>query len=64
MTANKKQVSISSKGTSKGAKNANSQRTENEIQDNTGKRRKVGMACIYCRRSHMTCDEGRPCKRW
>lgn len=22
------------------------------------------MACIYCRRSHMTCDENRPCQRW
>ncbi|KOS14690.1 rds2-regulator of drug sensitivity [Malassezia pachydermatis] len=21
------------------------------------------MACIYCRRSHMTCDENRPCQR-
>ncbi|KAI8871087.1 hypothetical protein GQ42DRAFT_121315, partial [Ramicandelaber brevisporus] len=20
-------------------------------------------ACVYCRRSHMTCDEGRPCQR-
>lgn len=27
------------------------------------KRRKVDFACIYCRRSHMTCDEGRPCSR-
>ena len=27
-------------------------------------RRKVNMACIYCRRSHMTCDENRPCQRW
>lgn len=27
------------------------------------KRRKVDLACIYCRRSHMTCDEGRPCSR-
>lgn len=27
------------------------------------KRRKVNLACIYCRRSHMTCDEGRPCQR-
>lgn len=26
-------------------------------------RRKVNMACIYCRRSHMTCDENRPCQR-
>ncbi|WFD29947.1 Transcription factor [Malassezia sp. CBS 17886] len=26
-------------------------------------RRKVNTACIYCRRSHMTCDENRPCLR-
>ncbi|KAH6901963.1 hypothetical protein BKA70DRAFT_1307888 [Coprinopsis sp. MPI-PUGE-AT-0042] len=29
----------------------------------TAKRRKVNHACLYCRRSHMTCDEGRPCQR-
>ena len=29
-----------------------------------GKRRKVNHACVYCRRSHMTCDDSRPCKRW
>jgi len=27
------------------------------------RRRKVNHACLYCRRSHMTCDEGRPCQR-
>ncbi|EZF82726.1 hypothetical protein H107_06030 [Trichophyton rubrum CBS 202.88] len=27
------------------------------------KRRKVNHACVYCRRSHMTCDSGRPCSR-
>ncbi|ONH72558.1 Regulator of drug sensitivity 2 [Pichia kudriavzevii] len=27
------------------------------------KRRKVVSACVYCRRSHMNCDESRPCKR-
>ncbi|OAG07005.1 uncharacterized protein CC84DRAFT_1143234 [Paraphaeosphaeria sporulosa] len=27
------------------------------------KRRKVNHACIYCRRSHMTCDLERPCTR-
>ncbi|KAI8874366.1 hypothetical protein GQ42DRAFT_173905 [Ramicandelaber brevisporus] len=27
------------------------------------KRRKVAQACVYCRRSHMTCDTGRPCQR-
>ncbi|KAI9188077.1 Transcription factor [Blastocladiella emersonii ATCC 22665] len=27
------------------------------------KRKKVNTACVYCRRSHMTCDDGRPCQR-
>ncbi|KAG4107512.1 hypothetical protein H8356DRAFT_1023624 [Neocallimastix lanati (nom. inval.)] len=27
------------------------------------KRKKVSQACVYCRRSHMTCDDGRPCQR-
>jgi hypothetical protein len=27
------------------------------------KRKKVAAACLFCRRSHMTCDEQRPCKR-
>ncbi|KIV95556.1 hypothetical protein PV10_03194 [Exophiala mesophila] len=27
------------------------------------KKRKVNHACVYCRRSHMTCDSDRPCKR-
>ncbi|KAK4166205.1 meiosis protein SPO22/ZIP4 like-domain-containing protein [Cladorrhinum sp. PSN259] len=27
------------------------------------KRRKVSQACLYCRRSHMTCDLERPCTR-
>jgi hypothetical protein len=28
------------------------------------KRRKVNHACLYGRRSHTTCDEGKPCRRW
>ncbi|KAG7844438.1 hypothetical protein KL941_003814 [Ogataea angusta] len=27
------------------------------------KRKKVNVACVYCRRSHMICDQGRPCQR-
>jgi hypothetical protein len=27
------------------------------------KRKKVVIACVYCRRSHMICDEQRPCSR-
>lgn len=29
----------------------------------SSKRRKVSAACIFCRRSHMTCDDQRPCQR-
>ncbi|CAG8979160.1 hypothetical protein HYALB_00000294 [Hymenoscyphus albidus] len=29
----------------------------------TKRRRKVNHACVYCRRSHMTCDLERPCAR-
>ncbi|KAJ8659961.1 hypothetical protein O0I10_004187 [Lichtheimia ornata] len=48
---------------------ANTNTTNTTPQDNTKKkktgpkRRKVTHACVYCRRSHMTCDEGRPCQR-
>ncbi|KAL7665294.1 Zn(2)-C6 fungal-type domain-containing protein [[Candida] zeylanoides] len=27
------------------------------------RRKKVEMACVYCRRSHMICDDTRPCQR-
>lgn len=27
------------------------------------KRKRVGRACIFCQRSHMSCDDSRPCKR-
>ncbi|QPG76760.1 hypothetical protein FOA43_004154 [Brettanomyces nanus] len=27
------------------------------------KRKKLDTACVYCRRSHMICDTGRPCQR-
>lgn len=29
----------------------------------TRRRKKLDTACIYCRRSHMICDPGRPCQR-
>ncbi|KAL1584831.1 hypothetical protein WHR41_06644 [Cladosporium halotolerans] len=42
-------------------------RKESEAADATDngkkKRRKVNHACVYCRRSHMTCDLQRPCAR-
>ncbi|CZT15067.1 related to transcription factors [Ramularia collo-cygni] len=40
--------------------------TENGLGENGAgkkKRRKVNHACVYCRRSHMTCDLQRPCAR-
>jgi len=27
------------------------------------KRKRVSKACIHCRKSHLSCDEGRPCQR-
>ncbi|KAH8687537.1 transcription factor Zn cluster transcription factor-like protein Rds2 [Tricladium varicosporioides] len=33
------------------------------VGKNGKKRRKVNHACVYCRRSHMTCDLERPCAR-
>lgn len=37
--------------------------TTNSSGDGKKKRRKVNHACVYCRRSHMTCDLERPCAR-
>ncbi|KAK3320642.1 hypothetical protein B0T19DRAFT_244589 [Cercophora scortea] len=34
-----------------------------DAQKTPKKRRKVNHACLYCRRSHMTCDLERPCTR-
>eukprot|EP01122_Echinamoeba_exundans_P009530 TRINITY_DN339_c0_g1_i4.p1 TRINITY_DN339_c0_g1~~TRINITY_DN339_c0_g1_i4.p1 ORF type:complete len:252 (-),score=53.38 TRINITY_DN339_c0_g1_i4:221-976(-) len=30
---------------------------------NSKKRKRVSRACVCCQRAHMSCDEGRPCKR-
>ncbi|PNS16869.1 Regulator of drug sensitivity 2 [Sphaceloma murrayae] len=42
-------------------------KSKDESKTTTGKksakRRKVNHACVYCRRSHMTCDLERPCAR-
>ncbi|TPX32048.1 hypothetical protein SmJEL517_g04740 [Synchytrium microbalum] len=35
----------------------------NQFTISASKKRKVSHACVYCRRSHMTCDESRPCQR-
>lgn len=43
------------------SKRKNSEATENG--EGKKKRRKVNHACVYCRRSHMTCDLERPCAR-
>ncbi|ODV93289.1 hypothetical protein PACTADRAFT_51901 [Pachysolen tannophilus NRRL Y-2460] len=34
-----------------------------EVAKEKSKRRKVDIACVYCRRSHMICDDSRPCQR-
>lgn len=43
--------------------NGNNNNNNNNNSNKRPRRRKVEHACIYCRRSHMTCDEGRPCSR-
>ncbi|CRG88944.1 Regulator of drug sensitivity 2 [Talaromyces islandicus] len=37
--------------------------TNGQAHASPKKRRKVNHACVYCRRSHMTCDSERPCTR-
>ncbi|CAN6653164.1 regulator of drug sensitivity 2 [Trichomonascus vanleenenianus] len=37
--------------------------TSNSGDKKKSKRQKVDHACVYCRRSHMTCDSQRPCGR-
>ncbi|KAK5163334.1 Transcription factor [Saxophila tyrrhenica] len=37
--------------------------SKDEADNGKKKRRKVNHACVYCRRSHMTCDLERPCAR-
>lgn len=44
-------------------KRKNSEATAQENGEGKKKRRKVNHACVYCRRSHMTCDLERPCAR-
>ncbi|EGG10420.1 uncharacterized protein MELLADRAFT_102976 [Melampsora larici-populina 98AG31] len=37
--------------------------SETTSKSKAGKRRKVAKACLFCKRSHMTCDDSRPCQR-
>lgn len=43
----------------------NTTKSKEEVGSKKSKRRKkkVEMACVYCRRSHMICDDSRPCLR-
>ncbi|KAF7196858.1 Zinc cluster transcription factor acuM [Pseudocercospora fuligena] len=45
------------------ASDANGTSTADNNGEGKKKRRKVNHACVYCRRSHMTCDLERPCAR-
>ena len=67
--------SATAAGNSNGSSNVMTPEPQNQAASGAGedeggkkkkatKRRKVNHACLYCRRSHMTCDEGRPCQRW
>ncbi|KAK5112415.1 hypothetical protein LTR85_011524 [Meristemomyces frigidus] len=44
-------------------KRKSSEATVPDNESGKKKRRKVNHACVYCRRSHMTCDLERPCAR-
>ena len=67
----KQQSSVSHEASTSTSSLPHVSRNETEDDDDAGgkkkkngKRRKVNHACVFCRRSHMTCDEGRPCQRW
>lgn len=36
---------------------------DSQMKRSKRKKKKVEMACVYCRRSHMICDDSRPCLR-
>ncbi|KAI5968237.1 RDS2 [Candida margitis] len=38
-------------------------KTEPDKQERRKRKKKLEIACVYCRRSHMICDESRPCQR-
>lgn len=42
---------------------SSSTRSTNDNKKPKKKKKKVEMACVYCRRSHMICDDARPCQR-
>lgn len=37
--------------------------TVGDPDDSLTKKKKTSRACIHCQKSHVTCDEGRPCQR-
>ncbi|KAF9572646.1 hypothetical protein EC968_009638 [Mortierella alpina] len=65
---NNKQDQLPATSSSNGTGNKTQQQLDDEASEAKKKRagpkrRKVTHACVYCRRSHMTCDDGRPCQR-
>ncbi|KAJ1568472.1 hypothetical protein HK405_001610 [Cladochytrium tenue] len=56
-------VSSSSRGSDAAAAAAAAAASASGAGGLVARRPKVSQACVYCRRSHMTCDEGRPCQR-
>ena len=47
----------------KGKKESDKNSKDTEVNEARGKRKKVSVACILCRRSHLSCDNKRPCSR-
>jgi len=57
----KRQLDVSLDGNGKKKKTKKKEVLEEE--DENGEKRRVSKACVFCQRSHMSCDSGRPCKR-
>lgn len=39
------------------------EKSESGLKKRKSRKKKVDQACVYCRRSHMICDDSRPCLR-
>jgi len=46
-----------------GGKKKKSKKKEEREDDDDPDKKRVAKACVFCQRSHMSCDSGRPCKR-
>ncbi|CDR38399.1 CYFA0S02e01244g1_1 [Cyberlindnera fabianii] len=59
----KNNKNINNNTSTNGSGNDSSNQPVDDNAPKKKKRKKVVIACVYCRRSHMICDEKRPCTR-